>query len=212
MRIRVGIVGVSGYGGGRGPPADRVASQFRAHLRRRRKLRRPEAGKTVPWRAAHSENSSSKMGPGRPAEDLDVLFASLPTGESEALGAGSAEHQDRRHRRRPPLRRGLDLRPGRRLAGRDHGKRPASPTPAATPPPRSPPSRRSSPSKLIEPTNIIIDAKTGVSGAGRGRRRCDVRLRRGERGRHRVRPAQARARAGDDRRRSRSSPARRRQV
>ena len=65
--------------------------------------------------------------------------------------------------------------------------------PAATPPPLSQASRPHAANKLIEPTGIIIDAKSGVSGAGAA---AHLR-RRSQRTSRLTRPAEAQPRPGD---------------
>ena len=138
------------------------------------------------------------MGPGRPARISTCSSRrSRPANRRRASPRVPRDDEDRRHRRRPPLRRGLDVRPGRRLARPDPQVHPHRQ-------PRLLPRRVARGARAAaggqarsSPTGIIIDAKTGVSGAGRGGG-VDVRLRRGQRGRRRLRPAQARPRAGDD--------------
>ncbi len=167
MSIRVGIVGVTGYGGGE---ALRLCA---AH---------PEFEVTY---VAGESSAGSKLidrYPGigtlgdlvvqkwNPAElpKLDVLFASLPTGESKAaLAAVRKEIKivdiGGDHRYVDGWTYGLaDVWPDK-IAGQTRIANPGC-YPAATLTALAPLLAN----KLIDPTGIIVDAKTGVSGAGRG--------------------------------------------
>ena len=168
MRIRVGIVGISGFGGGE---AMRLIAGHPAF--------------ELVYAAGEGSAGSTLVDrfPGVPAKlagvviekwdpatlpALDVLFASLPTGASaEALA------------RIPPAVKIVDIGGDHRYAeGWAYGladvwpaqiggqTRIANPGcfPAATLTALAP----LLVNKLIEPGNIIIDAKTGISGAGRG--------------------------------------------
>jgi N-acetyl-gamma-glutamyl-phosphate reductase len=165
--IRVGIVGVSGYGGGEAlrlcamhPYFDLVYVGGEGSAGQRLEERFPGIGKL-------GSLSIEKWDP--PAlPDIDLLFASLPSGESrEAL----AKVPDRTrivdiggdHRFADGWTYGLaDVWP-QHLQG---AKRVANPGcyPSAAIVALAPLLAE----KLIEPAGIIIDAKSGVSGAGRG--------------------------------------------
>ncbi|MBO6767345.1 MAG: N-acetyl-gamma-glutamyl-phosphate reductase [Erythrobacter sp.] len=168
MNTRVGIVGISGFGGGEalrliaGHPSFELAY------------------------AAGDSSAGSKLVehfPGIPSElaelviekwdpedlpDLDVLFASLPTGSS--ADALARVPQDVKivdiggdHRYVEGWTYGLaDVWPTE-IAGQSRVANPGC-FPAATQIALAPLLRAS----LIDPENIIIDAKTGISGAGRG--------------------------------------------
>ena len=168
MSIRVGIVGISGYGGGEalrlcaGHPAFQVvyaAGESSAGQR---------LGERYPGLPDRLSNLVIDKFDAGALPELDVLFASLPTGDSKAALA-----------RVPARTKVVDI-------GGDHryvdgwvygladvwpekirGKtRVANPGcfPAATLTALAPLLAQ----RLIEPDGIIIDAKSGVSGAGRG--------------------------------------------
>jgi N-acetyl-gamma-glutamyl-phosphate reductase len=168
MTIRIGIVGISGFGGGEamrliaGHPSFELAY------------------------AAGEGSAGSRLGdrfPGTPLKladlviqkwdpaalpRLDVLFASLPTGaSSEALARVPKGVKivdiGGDHRYAPGWTYGLaDVWP-ERLRGADRVANPGC-FPAATLIALAPLLA----GRLIEPANIVVDAKTGVSGAGRG--------------------------------------------
>ena len=168
MSIRVGIVGISGFGGGEamrliaGHPSFELAY------------------------AAGEGSAGSRLGdrfPGAPRKladvviqkwdaaalpQLDVLFASLPTGaSSEALSRVPKGIKlvdiGGDHRYAQGWTYGLaDVWP-ERLRNADRVANPGC-FPAATLIALAPLLA----GKLIEPGNIVVDAKTGVSGAGRG--------------------------------------------
>lgn len=168
MTIRVGIVGISGFGGGEAMRL--VASHPSFEL----------------LYAAGEGSAGSYLGdrfPGVPARlaglvierwdpaalpKLDVLFASLPTGASaEALGRVPKQVKivdvGGDHRYVEGWAYGLaDIWPSQ-IAGQTRVANPGC-FPAATLTALAPLLA----SKLIEPGNIVIDAKTGISGAGRG--------------------------------------------
>ena len=168
MSIRVGIVGISGFGGGEAMRL--IASHPSFAL----------------VHAAGEGSAGTRLVdrfPGVPAKlaglviekwdptslpDLDVLFASLPTGTSAAALA-----------RVPQTTKIVDIGGDHRYAegwvygladvwpaGIEGQTRVANPGcfPAATLTALAPLLAN----RLIEPENIIIDAKTGISGAGRG--------------------------------------------
>src|SRR3954452_24881588 len=168
MSIRVGIVGVSGYGGGEalrlcaGHPAFEVAyvaGESSAGSRLVEKF--PGIGEL-------GELTIRKWDPAA-LPDLDVLFASLPTGESrEALARVPAKTRivdiGGDHRYADGWTYGLaDVWPERvRTATRvaNPGCYPSATLLAIAPLLKS---------KLVSGTApIIVDAKSGVSGAGRG--------------------------------------------
>lgn len=168
MSIRVGIVGVSGYGGGEalrlcaGHPAFEVVYVAGDSTAGSRLI---ERFPSVDPRIADLE--IQKWDPAALPE-LDVLFASLPTGASrDALAAvpQSVKIVDigGDHRYVEGWTYGLaDVWPDQ-IKGQSRIANPGC-YPAATLGALAPLLT----SKLIEPDQIIIDAKTGVSGAGRG--------------------------------------------
>ena len=166
-RFRVGIVGVSGYGGGEAlrlcashPNFDLVYVAGEGSAGQKLVERFPGIG-------AAGELTIEKWNPAElPA--LDLLFASLPSGESKSALVRVPE-QTRivdiggDHRYVEGWTYGLaDVWPDRIR----QAKRVANPGcyPAATLAALAPLVAN----KLVEPTNVIIDAKSGVSGAGRG--------------------------------------------
>lgn len=168
MSLRVGIVGISGFGGGEAMRL--LAGHPRFQL----------------VYAAGEGSAGSRVGerfPGAPAglaglviekwdpaalPALDVLFASLPTGASrEALGrvppAVKVVDIGGDHRYAEGWAYGLaDVWPDE-IAGRSRVANPGC-FPAAALTALAPLLAGG----LIEPTGIVIDAKTGISGAGRG--------------------------------------------
>ena len=113
--MRIGIVGVSGYGGSEllrlcvGHPA------FEVVYASGESTVGPDACPALP-RACRPPTGKIVIQPFVPekVDGLDLLFASLPTGKSkEPLARMPGGDQDRRCRRRSSLRRGLDLRPDR---------------------------------------------------------------------------------------------------
>jgi N-acetyl-gamma-glutamyl-phosphate reductase len=168
MSIRVGIVGISGFGGGE---AMRLLASHPAF--------------ELVYAAGEGSAGSRLVDrfPGVPAKlgglmiekwdtatlpKLDVLFASLPTGSSaEALARVSKEVKivdiGGDHRYTEGWAYGLaDVWPDQ-IMGRTRIANPGC-FPAATLTALAPLLTN----KLIEPGNIVIDAKTGISGAGRG--------------------------------------------
>lgn len=168
MSLRVGIVGISGFGGGEalrliaGHPAfDLVYAAGESTAGRRLVERFPG----VPARLA--DLMIEAWDPASlPA--LDVLFASLPTGRSaEALARVPASVKivdiGGDHRYAEGWAYGLaDIWPDR-IAGHSRIANPGC-FPAATLTALAPLLSAG----LIEPGHIVIDAKTGISGAGRG--------------------------------------------
>ncbi|WBV43467.1 N-acetyl-gamma-glutamyl-phosphate reductase [Pseudoroseomonas cervicalis] len=168
MSIRVGIVGISGFGGGEAlrlvaghPHFDLVYAAGEGSAGSRLGERFPG----LPARLA--DLVIRKWDPaGLPA--LDLLFASLPTGTS---AAALAQVPDRvkivdlggDHRDAEGWAYGMaDLWP-ERIRGQQRVANPGC-FPAATLTALAPLLAGG----LVEPGNIIIDAKTGISGAGRG--------------------------------------------
>jgi len=163
MSIRVGIVGISGFGGGEAMRLVTSHPSFELIY------------------AAGEGTAGSRLVdrfPGAPAKladlviekwnpvtlpKLDVLFASLPTGASaEALAHVPKDVKivdiGGDHRYAEGWAYGLaDVWPARIVA--NPGCFPAATLTALAP---------LLVNKLIEPGNIVIDAKTGISGAGRG--------------------------------------------
>ena len=168
MTIRVGIVGVSGYGGGEAlrliasHPAfqlTHVAGESSAGQR---------LSSRFPGLSTQLGNLVIQKWDPTSLPDLDVLFASLPTGESkEALAKVPARTKivdiGGDHRFVEGWTYGLadvwpdQIRQATRIA--NPGCYPAASITALAPLVAS---------KLIDPATIIIDAKSGVSGAGRG--------------------------------------------
>ncbi|CCD90788.1 N-acetyl-gamma-glutamyl-phosphate reductase (AGPR) (N-acetyl-glutamate semialdehyde dehydrogenase) (NAGSA dehydrogenase) [Bradyrhizobium sp. ORS 375] len=168
MSIRVGIVGISGFGGGEamrlvaGHPAfELVYAAGEGSAGQRLATRFPG----VPAKLA--DLVIEKWDPAR-LPPLDVLFASLPTGASrEALARvpGHVKIVDigGDHRYADGWTYGLaDVWPSE-IAGQTRIANPGC-FPAAALTPLAPLLAE----KLISPENIVIDAKTGISGAGRG--------------------------------------------
>jgi N-acetyl-gamma-glutamyl-phosphate reductase len=167
MKLRVGIVGVSGYGGGEAlrlcathPAFDLVYAGGEGSVGQRLVERYPGLGRL-------GDLQVEKWDPTR-LPDLDILFASLPTGQSKAALAqvpAGVKIVDigGDHRYVDGWTYGLaDVWPDAVKSS----TRVANPGcfPAATLAALAPLLDRG----MIDPGNIIIDAKTGVSGAGRG--------------------------------------------
>ena len=167
MSIRVGIVGVSGYGGGEvlrlcatHPAFELVYVAGEGSAGQKLIERFPGVGSL-------GDLVIQKWDPAS-LPDLDVLFASLPTGESKAgLAAVGARTKivdiGGDHRAVPGWTYGLaDVWPDRiRTSTRvaNPGCYPAASLAALAP---------LAAGKIIDSGGIIIDAKSGVSGAGRG--------------------------------------------
>lgn len=168
MTIRVGIVGISGFGGGEAmrliashPSFELVYAAGEGSAGSRLVERFPGAP------AKLADLVIEKWDP-EALPQLDVLFASLPTGKSaDALARvpKSVKIVDigGDHRYVDGWTYGLaDIWP-ERILGQTRIANPGC-FPAATLTALAPLLAN----KLIEPGNIIIDAKTGISGAGRG--------------------------------------------
>jgi N-acetyl-gamma-glutamyl-phosphate reductase len=167
MKRRLGIVGVSGYGGGEAlrlcathPAFELVYAGGDGSVGQRLVERYPGLGRL-------GDLQVEKWDPTR-LPDLDILFASLPTGQSKAALAQV-----------PARVKIVDIGGDHRYVdGWTYGladvwpdavkssTRVANPGcfPAATLAALAPLLAKG----MIDPGNIIIDAKTGVSGAGRG--------------------------------------------
>ncbi|MEY2936772.1 MAG: hypothetical protein RL033_7521 [Pseudomonadota bacterium] len=168
MSIRVGIVGISGYGGGEALRLCAAHPEFRVVYA----AGESSAGQALSQRypglpTALGNLVVQKFHPGELPE-LDLLFASLPTGESKAALAQVPSRTKvvdigGDHRYVDGWTYGLaDVWP-EQIKGRTRIANPGC-FPAATLTPLAPLLARG----LIEPDGIIIDAKSGVSGAGRG--------------------------------------------
>ncbi len=168
MSIRVGIVGISGFGGGEAmrllaghPSFELVYAAGEGSAGSRLADRFPG----VPARLA--DLVIEKWDPAT-LPKLDVLFASLPTGTSaEALARVPADVRivdiGGDHRYVEGWAYGLaDVWPAQ-IEGRSRVANPGC-FPAATLTALAPLLAEG----LIEPGNIVVDAKTGISGAGRG--------------------------------------------
>lgn len=168
MSMRVGIVGISGFGGGEAlrlianhPSFELVYAAGESSAGRRLVDLFPG----VPGKLA--ELVIEKWDPSS-LPQLDVLFASLPTGASaEALARVSRDVKivdiGGDHRYVEGWAYGLaDVWPDQ-IKGQTRIANPGC-FPAATQTALAPLLA----SRLIEPGNIVIDAKTGISGAGRG--------------------------------------------
>jgi N-acetyl-gamma-glutamyl-phosphate reductase len=167
MSIRIGIVGVSGYGGGEVLRLCASHPSFEVTYVAGESSAGARLGEKFPGIGKLGELTIQKWDPSN-LPGLDVLFASLPTGESrEALArvAPSTRIVDigGDHRFVDGWTYGLadihpeQIRKSSRVA--NPGCYPAASIAALAPLVAS---------KLIDPSNIIIDAKSGVSGAGRG--------------------------------------------
>jgi N-acetyl-gamma-glutamyl-phosphate reductase len=167
MSIRVGIVGVSGYGGGEVLRLCATHPNFEAVYVAGESSAGSKLGERFPGIEKLADLTIQKWDASNiPA--LDLLFASLPTGESqEALSrvASATRIVDigGDHRYVEGWTYGLadvfpdKVRKSTRIA--NPGCYPAASLIALSP---------LIANKLIDPANIIIDAKSGVSGAGRG--------------------------------------------
>jgi N-acetyl-gamma-glutamyl-phosphate reductase len=168
MSIRVGIVGISGYGGGEALRLCAAHPEFRVVYA----AGEASAGQTVAQRypGLPSPLADLVVQKFMPSElpELDLLFASLPTGESKAALAQVAARTKivdigGDHRYVSGWVYGLaDVWP-EQIRGRTRIANPGC-YPAASLTPLAPLLARG----LISPEGIIIDAKSGVSGAGRG--------------------------------------------
>jgi N-acetyl-gamma-glutamyl-phosphate reductase len=167
MSIRVGIVGVSGYGGGEVLRLCATHPTFQVVYVAGESSAGAKLGEKFPGIGKLSELVIQKWDP-RSIPEIDVLFASLPTGESRNALSRVATHTrivdiGGDHRFVEGWTYGLadvfpdQIRKSTRVA--NPGCYPAASLAALAP---------LAASKLIDPSSIIIDAKSGVSGAGRG--------------------------------------------
>jgi N-acetyl-gamma-glutamyl-phosphate reductase len=168
MSIRVGIVGISGFGGGEAlrlvaghPDFELAYAAGEGSAGTRLADRFPGVPADLAGRVIEKWNPQA-------LPKLDVLFASLPTGTSaEALARVPADVRivdiGGDHRYADGWAYGLaDVWP-ERIAGRSRVANPGC-FPAAALTALAPLLAHG----LIDPANIVIDAKTGISGAGRG--------------------------------------------
>jgi N-acetyl-gamma-glutamyl-phosphate reductase len=167
MTLRVGIVGVSGYGGGEALRIIASHPTFQLTYVAGESSAGQRLGERFPGLAGKlADLAIQRWDPS--AVDVDVLFASLPTGESkEPLSRVSSKTRivdiGGDHRYVEGWTYGLaDVWPNE-IRGKTRIANPGC-YPAATLTALAP----LLDAKLIEPHGIIIDAKTGVSGAGRG--------------------------------------------
>jgi N-acetyl-gamma-glutamyl-phosphate reductase len=167
MRIRVGIVGVSGYGGGEALRLCATHPAFELTYAAGEGSAGQRLGERYPGLGKLGDLVIEKWDPER-LPKLDLLFASLPTGQSAAALA-----------RVPAATRIVDIGGDHRyvdgwtygfadawpqeIAGKTRIANPGC-YPAATLAALAPLLAE----RLIEPHQIVVDAKTGVSGAGRG--------------------------------------------
>jgi N-acetyl-gamma-glutamyl-phosphate reductase len=169
-RKRVGIVGVSGYGGGeilrlcaQHPAVEVVYVAGETSAGQRLGSRYPGLGGAVADLTIQTFDA-------RHLPDLDLLFLSLPTGDSAKAVAGLANKDVKivdvggDHRFKDGWTYGLTEVTGPAVIA--ESSRVADPGcfPAAALLALAPLIWRG----MIEPTGVIIDAKTGISGAGRG--------------------------------------------
>jgi N-acetyl-gamma-glutamyl-phosphate reductase len=165
--FRVGIVGVSGYGGGEALRLCAAHPAFQVIYVAGESSAGKPLGNHFPGIGKLSDLIIEKWNPDELPE-LDLLFASLPTGESkEALA------------RIPPSTKIIDIGGDHRFVdGWTYGLADVWPEKIAAATRVANPGCYAAATiaalaplvagKLIEPIGIIIDAKSGVSGAGRG--------------------------------------------
>lgn len=167
MSIRVGIVGASGYGGGEALRLCAGHPQFEVAYVAGESSAGTKLSERFPGIGKLGDLVIQKWDPAS-LPSLDVLFASLPTGESrEALARVPASTRivdiGGDHRFVDGWTYGLaDVWPDK-IRGATRVANPGC-YPAATIAALAPLLAN----HLVEPANIIIDAKSGVSGAGRG--------------------------------------------
>ncbi len=166
-QFRIGIVGVSGYGGGEVLRLCATHPRFKIVYVAGESSAGAKLGEKFPGIGKSAELVIAKWDPAN-LPQLDVLFASLPTGESkEALSHIAAETKivdiGGDHRFVDGWTYGLadvwpdKIRKATRVA--NPGCYPAASIGALAPLVAN---------KLVDPQTIVIDAKSGVSGAGRG--------------------------------------------
>jgi len=165
--FRVGIVGVSGYGGGEALRLCAGHPFFRIVYVAGEGSAGQKLADRFPGIGEAGALTIDKWDPQR-IGDVDVLFASLPSGESsQALAKAPAEMRivdiGGDHRFVDSWTYGLadvwpeQVRGARRVA--NPGCYPAATLAALAPLVAG---------KLVDPSGIVVDAKSGVSGAGRG--------------------------------------------
>jgi N-acetyl-gamma-glutamyl-phosphate reductase len=167
-KLKVGIVGVSGYGGGEALRLCAVHPHFQVSYVAGESSAGQRLGDRVPALAGELANLIIQKWDPAALPTLDLLFASLPTGESKD---GLAKV--------PPKVKIVDIGGDHRFAeGWTYGladvwpeqikgkSRIANPGcyPSATLAALAPLAAN----KMIDLSNVIVDAKSGVSGAGRG--------------------------------------------
>lgn len=168
MSIRVGIVGISGFGGGEAMRLVAGHPQFELVYAAGEGSAGSRLGERFPGVPARLAGLVIEKWDPEALPALDVLFASLPTGRSaEALALVPAGVKivdiGGDHRYAEGWAYGLaDVWP-EAIRGRSRVANPGC-FPAATLTALAPLLAHG----LIEPGHIVIDAKTGISGAGRG--------------------------------------------
>lgn len=168
MSIRVGIVGIAGYGGGEALRYIAAHPQFKLVYAAGESTAGTRVGERYPGVPDEIGNIVIEKFDPATVKNVDVLFTSLPTGASkEPLAAVGQETKivdiGGDHRYVAGWTYGLaDVWP-EKIKGQTRIANPGC-YPAATLTALAPLLAN----KLIEPGNIIIDAKSGVSGAGRG--------------------------------------------
>ncbi|MBC7784290.1 MAG: N-acetyl-gamma-glutamyl-phosphate reductase [Burkholderiales bacterium] len=168
MSIRVGIVGIAGYGGGEALRYIAQHPRFKLVYAGGESTAGTRVGDRYP--GAPGDIASLVIDKFDPTSlnNIDVLFTSLPTGASKEPLAEVPSHVKivdigGDHRYVDGWTYGLaDVWP-EQIKGATRIANPGC-YPAATLTPLAPLLA----GKLIEPSNIIVDAKSGVSGAGRG--------------------------------------------
>ena len=222
--MKVGIAGASGYTGAELLRLLSLHPQFEVGVATAHShAGRPVGGHTPSLRAAYPGLAYDDTTAGV-LDGLDLVFCALPHGESQQFvpelrgrvgcivdlaadfrlqNASLYPHLVRRGARRPRAagRRRRTGCPSSSATG--CAAPPSSPRPAAIRPPPGSRWRRSSRRGLVETRGIVVDAASGVSGAGRGPKEIAALRHRG-RGLHRLRAAHppAHARDGADPRRA----------
>jgi N-acetyl-gamma-glutamyl-phosphate reductase len=168
MSIRVGIVGIAGYGGGEALRYLSAHPEFKLVYAAGESTAGQRLGERYPGAPADLQSLMIEKFDPSAINNVDVLFTSLPTGASKeplALIGRDTKIIDigGDHRYVEGWTYGLaDVWPDQ-IKGKTRIANPGC-YPAATLTALSPLLAN----KLIEPGSIIVDAKSGVSGAGRG--------------------------------------------
>lgn len=168
MSIRVGIVGISGYGGGEALRLCAAHPQFQVVYAAGESSAGQRLGERYPSLPPELAGLVIEKFDPAALPPLDVLFASLPTGSSQAPlaqvdPAVKIVDIGGDHRYVDGWTYGLaDVWP-QKIAGQTRIANPGC-YPAATLTPLAPLLANG----LISPESIVVDAKSGVSGAGRG--------------------------------------------